>query len=189
IPPVFVANTDQEGTLEIIDGSQRIRTVARFLANEFSLKGLEKLTSLNGFFYDDFDHSRKNKFSLIDLRLHVLTDKATPIIRADIFARINTTSQPLTDSQERKGKFANNEFYKFVIEMANEPRFKDEFYTGEKGITGEHEELVLRYFVYADSYQKHNHDVKGFLDNYIEEKGESGFTDAEKSEKEHNFKL
>lgn len=187
IPPVFVAQTNEEGRLEVIDGSQRIRTVVRFLKNEFKLKGLEKLKSLNGFYFNDFESPRQNKFNLIDMRFHVLTDKATPQTRADIFKRINTTSEPLTDSQIRKGEFANNPFYKFVLEMANSERFKNDFYTGKdiKGNKGEHEELILRYFVYSKSYLKHKHDVGAFLNTFVEE--HEVFSDFEKTQMQEDF--
>ncbi|MCU0470284.1 MAG: DUF262 domain-containing protein [Arcicella sp.] len=187
IPPVFVAQTNEEGRLEVIDGSQRIRTVIRFLKNELKLRGLEKLKSLNGFYFNDFESPRQNKFNLIDMRFHVLTDKATAQTRADIFKRINTTSEPLTDSQIRKGEFANNAFYNFVLEMANSDRFKKDFYTGKdsKGNKGEHEELALRYFIYSESYLEHKHDVGSFLNGLIEKK--EVFTDIEKMSKQDDF--
>lgn len=196
IPPVFVAQTNEEGRLEVIDGSQRIRTVVRFLKNEFKLKDLEKLKSLNGFYFNDFESPRQNKFNLIDMRFHVLTDKATPQTRADIFKRINTTSEKLTDSQIRKGEFANNLFYQFVLEMANSDRFKSQFYNRNiheakkedaKVNKGEHEELVLRYFVYSESYLKHKHDVGSFLNEHVERKNELGFGDSERLKKQIEF--
>lgn len=47
IPPMYFAEVE-EGILEVIDGSQRIRTVNRFLRNELRLKGMGKLPELNG---------------------------------------------------------------------------------------------------------------------------------------------
>ena len=43
IPLVFVAEIEKDGRLEIVDGSQRIRTLAAFLNDDLELKGLEKL--------------------------------------------------------------------------------------------------------------------------------------------------
>ena len=60
IPYVFVADIpdeENEARLEIIDGTQRIRTLARFLNNELKLEDLEKLKKLNDFRFSDFlDH-------------------------------------------------------------------------------------------------------------------------------------
>jgi hypothetical protein len=46
-------NTD--GTYTIIDGTQRIRAIKEFLANEFRLEGMEILTELNGKLYSELD--------------------------------------------------------------------------------------------------------------------------------------
>src|SRR5580698_1841701 len=58
IPYVFAADVnsgDEEvaGRLEIVDGTQRIRTLTRFLKDELILSGLEKLTDVNGFKFSD----------------------------------------------------------------------------------------------------------------------------------------
>lgn len=43
--------------IEIVDGSQRIRSIISFLDNEFALQGLELLTELNGLYMRDIgDH-------------------------------------------------------------------------------------------------------------------------------------
>lgn len=43
VPFIFTAEIPETGRLEIVDGSQRIRTLAAYLSNELQLKGLEKL--------------------------------------------------------------------------------------------------------------------------------------------------
>ena len=62
IQPLFAAILDEDGTLELIDGVQRLRTIEAFTNDEFRLSGLEKLTSLNGLSYSDFSPARKRKF-------------------------------------------------------------------------------------------------------------------------------
>ncbi|HDZ9536016.1 TPA: DUF262 domain-containing protein, partial [Vibrio cholerae] len=46
IPVIFLAE-NSDGRLEIVDGSQRIRTIVSFISNELSLVGLKKLKNLN----------------------------------------------------------------------------------------------------------------------------------------------
>ncbi len=54
IPLLFVADVaGQEGRAEIVDGSQRVRTLARFMRNDLKLSGLIRLTKLNGFTFSD----------------------------------------------------------------------------------------------------------------------------------------
>ena len=44
-----------DGNYLIIDGTQRIRAIKEFLANEFRLEGMEILTELNGKLYSELD--------------------------------------------------------------------------------------------------------------------------------------
>lgn len=46
VPPIFLYEV--QGKLEIVDGSQRIRTLVQFAADQFLLTDLEKLDILNG---------------------------------------------------------------------------------------------------------------------------------------------
>ena len=101
IMPFLVSISGEEAELEIIDGSQRIRTLVEYCSNELKLIGLEKLTSLNGTTFYDLSKNRQNKFLLRDFRFHVVTERATPDVRADIFNRVNTSSNKLSPSETR----------------------------------------------------------------------------------------
>ena len=98
IPYIFVADVSSEvesqdsARLEIIDGTQRVRTLARFLKNELLLKDLKKLTELNGLHFSDLLGSRQKRFSRTPLRMIQLTEEADEEIRRDLFERINSGS-------------------------------------------------------------------------------------------------
>ena len=53
IMPFLVSISGEEAELEIIDGSQRIRTLVQYCSDELKLNGLEKLKSLNGTKFSD----------------------------------------------------------------------------------------------------------------------------------------
>jgi hypothetical protein len=78
--------------LEIIDGTQRIRTLHRFLENELRLSGLRQLEHLNNFKFSDLPLSRQRRFNRTTVRMVVLTDKANEEVRRDLFLRINSSS-------------------------------------------------------------------------------------------------
>jgi hypothetical protein len=78
--------------LEIIDGTQRIRTLYRFLENELRLSGLKQLEHLNNFKFSDLPLSRQRRFNRTTVRMVVLTDKANEEMRRDLFLRINSSS-------------------------------------------------------------------------------------------------
>jgi hypothetical protein len=175
IMPFLVSVSGEEAELEVIDGSQRIRTLVEYCNNKLKLSGLEKLTELNGTKFTGLLESRKNKFLLRDFRFHVVTDKATPIIRADIFNRVNTSSNKLSPSEVRKGAY-QGVFYSFIIQCSQIHEFREVCPIPErKANRGEYEELILRFFAYSESYLDFKHDVTKFLDDYLIKTQKKGF--------------
>lgn len=172
IPYVFTASLEKdiesdEGRVEIVDGSQRIRTLAAFLNDDLILDGLEKLHKLNGFRFSDIELSRQRKFKRRPIRVIELSEKATESVRRDIFERINTGSDELRAMEKRKGIFTGP-FYDFIAECAALPLFNEVCpISYRKQRREEAEEMVLRYFAYADRYEKFNHSVRIFLDDYL----------------------
>lgn len=176
IMPFLVSISGEEAELEIIDGSQRIRTLVDYHDGNFKLTGLEKLSALNGTYFENMSIARRNKFLLRDFRFHVVTDKATTDVRADIFNRINTTPKNLSFSEVRKGAL-QGDFYSFILECSKLEDFRIICPIPQPKVDrGEYEELVLRFFAYSESYLEFKHDVAPFLDNYVKEKNDSGFS-------------
>jgi hypothetical protein len=177
IPYLFFADDNDSGKLEIIDGSQRIRTLQAFRANEFSLSGLEVLDLLNGFKFEDLTESRQRRFLRKTLRSIELTEKASADVRMDLFSRINSKPYDLLPMEIRKGVF-QGKFYDFINRCSSKELFvKLCPITGERRKQGEAQELVLRYFAYSDNYQKFEHRVDDFLDSYMKDKHDNGFSE------------
>lgn len=167
IMPFLVSVSGEEAELEIIDGSQRIRTLVEYCSNKLRLSGLEKIKSLNGTTFNDLISNRKNKFLLRDFRFHVVTEKADAEVRADIFNRVNTSSNKLSPSETRKGVY-QGEFYNFILYCAKDETFRKVCpISAGKADRGEYEELVLRFFAFSESYQEFKHDVAPFLDDFV----------------------
>lgn len=178
IMPFLVSVSGEDAELEIIDGSQRIRTLVEYCNNDLKLTKLQKLTELNGTKFNDLSESRKNKFLLRDFRFHVVTDKATQEIRADIFSRVNTSSNQLKPSEIRKGAY-QGEFYNFIIDCSKMELFRKLCpIPNYKANRGEYEELALRFFAYSESYLEFKHDVSPFLDSYLKERNKGFDKDA-----------
>ena len=169
IMPLLVSVSGEEAELEIIDGSQRIRTLVDYMKDRFKLKGLKKLIELNGTVYNQLPNNIKNQFKLRDFRFHVVTDKASPETRADIFDRVNTSSKSLSPSEIRKGALQGT-FYNFVMQCAQSELLRRLCpIPAPKAARGEYEELILRFFAYSDKYTEFRHDVAPFLDEYVKE--------------------
>lgn len=175
VPYLFFADEQDTGKLEIVDGSQRIRTLTSFFRNEFQLEGLDVLDLLNGFVFSDLIESRQRRFLRKTLRSIELTERASADIRRDLFARINTKPYDLLPMEVRKGVY-DGEFYNFIEECSKIPLFNELCpISNDRLKRGEAQELVLRYFAYSDTYQNFVHRVDDFIDDYMKSKHENGF--------------
>lgn len=163
VPPIFFY--DVKGRLEIVDGSQRLRSMVAFSKNEFALNGLEKLDVLNGYRFSDLPVDLQRRLNNTPIRAFVLDQGTDESDRADLFRRLNTSGKGLEDAEVRKGVFPGK-FLDLVLECAKSPEFLA--VTPVMGGSGDHDserqELVTRFFVYVDRYRDFRHDVRKFLD-------------------------
>lgn len=174
----FLVSEDDKARLEIVDGSQRIRTLIAFYENKLQLRDLEKLNQINSAKYKDLPPRLQSYFINRDFRVIVVSD-ASFDIRQDLFARINTTSEKLTDTEIRRGSYSGK-FYDLVLSLIKDEKFKNICpITKQKEDRGEYEELILRFFAYSDSYIEFKHDVAAFLNDYLNTMNETDFDETE----------
>lgn len=190
VPFMFSAEIKESGRLEIVDGSQRIRTLAAFMKDELTLQHLDKLTEMNGCKYSDLPVGLQRVFKNISIRMVVLSSKATEDVRNEMFDRINTSSVPLLPMETRRGVY-KGAFTDFIAELAKEPRFKAlcplaKYMRNRR----EEEELILRLFAFSEIFPNYSSvDKKGvakFLDGYLSDKNAT-FTKADKESLRNRF--
>lgn len=189
IPIVFMAE-DKNGRLEIVDGSQRIRTLASYISDELILTRLEKLTELNDLKFSDLPKSRQKKIQNTPIRMIVLSESATEEVRNDLFERINRGSDLLRNMEKRKGIYPGP-FNDFIYKECAKNELLVKLAPLAKSVVNrqEHEELILRFFAMLDFYPKFPTFGRGIgvvLDEYMEEKNKT-FTPDEKEIKQKQF--
>ena len=181
IPFIFIAEM-LDGRFEIVDGSQRIRTLVGFLNNQLELKKLDMLTDLNGFHFEDLSIPRQRKFKNTVIRMIVLSDKATEEIRTEMFKRINKGSDIVNNMEGRKG-ILKGSFSTFIQEMAKNDLFINLCPLSVLSVKRQERlELVLRFFAFIDEYPNYSKGLGKFLDKYLENKNKN-FLEEEKNEK------
>ena len=188
IPFIFLADVadreekEKEGDLEIVDGSQRIRTLASFMADEFPLQKLDILTEMNKLYYKDISPIRRKRFGNSSLKMIVISEQSDPDVRFMMFERINTGSEELNSMEKRKG-INQGRFTDFIYKKcAKNPLFaKLTCFTRQVAIRGEAEELILRFFAYDKKYDKMTDSPSEFFDNYMKEENQS-FDDTKEAE-------
>ncbi|NJK52342.1 MAG: DUF262 domain-containing protein [Leptolyngbyaceae cyanobacterium SU_3_3] len=186
IPYIFVADIpdeENEARLEIIDGTQRIRTLARFLDNKLKLEDLEKLKKLNNFSFSDLPLPRQRRFKRTTLRMIQLTEKADEDIRRDMFERINTGSVVLNDMEKRRG-IQRGPFLQFIDQLSGNIKFRGSKNPENSGLCSfsdalikrrEPQEFVLRFFAYLNNYKNFKRQVNEFLNEYLEKNNNESF--------------
>ncbi|OPX54470.1 Protein of unknown function DUF262 [Oceanospirillum multiglobuliferum] len=176
IPIVFMAE-DSNGRLEIVDGSQRIRTLAAFLEDDLTLKALDRLTELNELKYSDLPKSRQKKINNTPIRMIVLSEAATEEVRNDLFERINRGSDLLRNMEKRKGIY-QGPFNGFIYNNCAKNDLLKKLAPLSKSVKNrqEHEELILRFFLLIDDYPRfktHSRGIGVVLDEYMDKKNNS----------------
>lgn len=106
--PTLYAAEDEVETWAMVDGIQRLTTIARFMAPEsirqqrLKLVGLEYLSSeFNGATYDDLPPRLKRRLRETELIVHVIRFGTPDEVKFNVFARINTGGMPLSSQELR----------------------------------------------------------------------------------------
>jgi hypothetical protein len=155
-----------EGNLEIVDGSQRLRTIHQFILGNLELGELDVLTSLEGMRFRDLPVSRQRKINNRSIRGIVLNEHADEQARFEIFDRINTGSKIANNAEVRRGALTGP-FLDLVISLTKDPTFVKLAPIPEKSVKlREREELVTRFFAYGDGLNGYHDRPSDFLFAY-----------------------
>jgi hypothetical protein len=166
IPFLFFWENPDTGKLEIVDGSQRLRTIEEFIYGDLVLGELDKLPLVSGFAFKDLSEARQRKIKNRSIRGIVLNEHADAQARFDLFERINTGSKVANKAEVRRGALTGP-FLDLVISLAKDPTFVALTPVSEKQLKErEREELVTRFFAYGDGLDDYADEVSPFLFSY-----------------------
>lgn len=156
-----------DGKLEIVDGSQRLRSMEEFVLGDLRLGELQSLTALSGFKFSDLPESRQRKINNRSIRGIVLNEHADEQARFDMFERINTGSKIANMAEVRRGALAGP-FMDLIIELSALPKFVALAPISKKDLDErEHEELVARFFAYSNGLDGYKDRPSEFIFNYV----------------------
>ncbi len=169
IPYIYVASInggEDDGRLEIVDGSQRIRTLVKFLRNKLELTDLPILKSLNGLRFRDLPFGRQLKIKRKNIRWVELVDISEED-RRELFRRINTGGVKLQPMEVRRGS-QDGDFLKFVRELADNALFKELCPVSKtKEKIRQRDEMVVRFFAYRLDFENYKGKVQSFIDGFV----------------------
>lgn len=101
--PAFYFNQAVDGTYQVVDGVQRLSTVAMFMKDEHALaaQDLEYLINLDGMVYSTLTPAELRRFRSTQIVVHVIEPQTPDEVKYDIFSRVNTLGSPLSAQEIR----------------------------------------------------------------------------------------
>ncbi|MBN4066202.1 DUF262 domain-containing protein [Ahrensia sp. AH-315-G08] len=173
IPYLFAADVSSEdedlsGRLEVVDGTQRLRTLAAFISDELCLVDLKRLDKLIGMRFSDLLPSRQRRFKRATIRLIELTEKTDEYTRRDMFDRLNSGGMKLMPMEVRRGT-KDSPLLLLVKTLAESEKLRILAPLSEASIKHRaYEELVLRFFAYLKDADSFRRSVIDFVNEFVD---------------------
>ena len=151
--PTFYAAEDADENWEIVDGIQRLSTIARFIEPSllgeqgFALEGLEYLHEFEDEGYDGLTLRLQRRLRETELVVHLIRHGTPLDVKFNIFARINTGGMALT-GQELRHAIIPGPARKILSDWAGSNEFKRATANSIRDNRMEDRELVLRFIAF-----------------------------------------
>lgn len=122
--PAFYFNQSESGAYQVVDGVQRLSTIALFMRNahRLSVADLEYLSDLDEKLYDQLDTAAIRRFRSTQIVVHVIEPQTPDEVKYDIFNRVNTLGSPLS-AQEIRHAMSAVRSREFIGRLAESPAF------------------------------------------------------------------
>ncbi|MGH3874603.1 MAG: DUF262 domain-containing protein [Pseudonocardiaceae bacterium] len=191
--PAFYFAEDSEGMMHVVDGLQRISTVADFVDNEFSLNGMEYLGNIRGKRFDELPQPMRRRIHNAQIVVHVIDPKTPTGVKYDIFKRINTGGTPL-NHQEIRHCMSKQRSRDFLKRCTHLPEF--DLATGGKlqdHVRMNDREMALRFCAFAllgeEAYFERFRAMDLFLEHTTQLLDDEEVSDAQLDELAERFRL
>jgi hypothetical protein len=192
VPPIFVAET-KTATWELVDGLQRLSTIFSFFGilkhkdkNNLILEKGDILPELLGCKLNDLSPVLKFTLKKAVCRVEIIKWDSQTDMRYELFSRLNTGGEPLSDQEVRNCIFRgdSNDFNQLLLDLAKHSNFQDLIKpTSEQVEEMFCEELILRFFTLKNYGLTSTSNLQNHLTEYMKKvsKGELPFNVVEES--------
>jgi hypothetical protein len=165
IPPCFLAE-DGDTVRVVVDGQQRLRSIDDFYHGRYALTGLQVLEDLNGKFWADLPPKLDRKILQRVIRTLVISHHANSGIRFEIFERLNSGGEPLTE-QEIRNATLRGSFNVMLNAIATFPAFLGAMAVKKPDERLRHHELILRFFAVRAAVLDYKPPLKMILSEFM----------------------
>jgi antitoxin component HigA of HigAB toxin-antitoxin module len=196
VPQIVLAeNPNQRRSYIVIDGKQRLMTIAGLYLPDYrnywtqpKFSGLNVLKELNRIHIDAFLHepsytAERRQLENADIRTTVIAGFQNEGVLYDIFYRINTGSVPLS-SQELRQVLNRGNFAKYLLELTSVPNALWQILNiSEPDPRLRDVELLLRLVAWRRFSRKYIGNMKPFLDDTMKFLNKTWASEQESTEK------
>lgn len=202
IPSLYVYE-DAEGNYEVVDGLQRLCSIAHFIQVEdlnralnlelepLALFKLQSLGELGETVFSKLPRPLQRRLLETELTLHVIRAGTPPGVKFSIFARINRGGMPLT-AQEIRNAVYKGPWREHVRKMASSEAFLKATGNAIKSSRQEDHELVLRFCAHfalgPGGIRNDDENLDDFLNGFVE-KTSFNWSEKKWQELENSFYL
>jgi hypothetical protein len=176
--PVIYLNQEKDETLSVIDGNQRLRSLKRFLEDDFTLAGLTSYPELAGLKFSQLDKRFQRHISNRVMRCTVILKETHPQVKFDVFERLNSGAVALTRQELRHGLYYGS-LLKSASKVAKELKLEKHL-GGRKDKRMKAEELVIRYWALSQGIGGYEKPLASFISNYTDTNRNLSNDDLEK---------
>lgn len=172
IPVLYFAETS-DAKYEVIDGHQRVRSVARYVGNEFRLSGLGLLREYRGARFHQLPEREQRFLKTRTLRAIVISVDSHPRMKFEVFERLNTGAVSL-NAQELRNSMYRGPFNRLLHDLARNLDLRSIIGSKSPRPRMVDEELILRFFALRQGLDQYRPPLKGFLNDYMDERKDLG---------------
>ncbi|MBD1849373.1 DUF262 domain-containing protein [Leptolyngbya sp. FACHB-711] len=165
IPPLYFVRLET-GKIEVVDGQQRLTTLIRFVTNQFKLKKLQKLSSLNGKLFQDLSEQEQEKIVDAPIRSIVIDAGTNQDLRYEIFERLNRGSMALNE-QEIRNCVYRGLFCDLLAELEQDANWRKIKGHDSPEARFVEREMILRFFSFTNRIDHYSGNLKRFLNDYM----------------------
>lgn len=181
VPPVFVFSDRQSHNLLVVDGQQRIRSIAYFFEGYFGeetgktrkvfrLTGLAEESKYKGLTYEDLELKEPEAFARLNNSVlrSIITKQINPNDQTSIyhiFERLNTGGTQLSP-QEIRNCVHHGSFIKRLIEINKYNNWRSVFGRSHPDKRQRDVELIIRFLALHYNLENYRKPMKGFLNSF-----------------------
>jgi Protein of unknown function DUF262 len=172
VPPVYLSEDSEVlGSYAVIDGKQRLTSIAAFFSDNLLLRGLTRLPLLNGLSYSQLPVGIRNPLGMKSLRVTTLLRQSDPALKHEVFLRLNTGGEVL-NAQEIRNVAYRGPTNDLVYELAENRFLRRQLKVVPPSSSAYRQmadaEYVLRFLTLAQTWREFRGDLRGAFDLFMQ---------------------